>query len=241
MSSDDEYTIPLQDQRVFGAGLTKKRVKFVPADQEERTIPQARDGCSDAADRYLSIVMSAGYTLKGSLGSNNASVTAPSEHLTRNDEPSSARCDVCNLPVARPKTIEDMTDSTTSTGAHELSLAHQVCLEHSHPPSHLDRKRHGAKYLSSYGWEPDSRLGLGTNGKGIRHPIKAIQKFDTVGLQMQAAKPKSKRIRPVVERRKLDAGRIRKQTAEDKVREEKLRHLFYGCEDVSRYLHGASE
>lgn len=41
------------------------------------------------------------------------------------------------------------------------------------------------RYLSSYGWDPDSRLGLGATGReGIREPVRTRPKNDTVGLGM---------------------------------------------------------
>ena len=92
-------------------------------------------------------------------------------------------CDVCNLPISDPQSQSQQEPTSTSTRPHEASLAHQVCLKHSHPPSHLDRTRAGMRYLSTYGWNPDSRLGLGAPGReGIREPLKGRIKHDTAGL-----------------------------------------------------------
>jgi hypothetical protein len=57
--SDDEYEIPLEDQRVFGAGIKRKRVAFVPSTQaafdaaKTGGVPSAGQSVSDI---YLSIV-----------------------------------------------------------------------------------------------------------------------------------------------------------------------------------------
>ena len=54
---DDEYEIPLRDQRVFGASLKRKRVKFVPSSTNGATVQSLPTTPSaSAADQYLSIV-----------------------------------------------------------------------------------------------------------------------------------------------------------------------------------------
>jgi hypothetical protein len=68
--------------------------------------------------------------------------------------------------------------------AHAASLAHQVCLAHSHPPSHLDRTRMGLLHLRARGWDPDARQGLGPEGRGIAYPVKAVAKGDRLGVGM---------------------------------------------------------
>lgn len=128
-----------------------------------------------------------------------------------------------------------MTDASTGDiKPHETSLVHQVCLAHSHPPSHLDRNRAGVKYLSSYGWDPDSRLGLGAKGEGVRVPIKAKVKNDTVGLGVERAISKGQVVAKKVER--LDAKGLRRKELEGKKREKRLQQMFYGADDVEKYL-----
>ena len=119
---------------------------------------------------------------------------------------------------------------------HEASLAHQVCLIPSYPPSHLDRNRKGLAYLSAYGWDPDSRLGLGATGHGIRFPIKTKRKDDKMGIGMVLPKEGDRRKKEKVE--KLDAGKIRKLHEKDKKKGEKLRETFYRNDDMARYLGG---
>ena len=64
-SDDEEYTIPLKDKRVFGAGIKRKRVHFVPATHDgDEAVPtstanrRALLGTREsAAERYLRIVL----------------------------------------------------------------------------------------------------------------------------------------------------------------------------------------
>ena len=138
-------------------------------------------------------------------------------------------CDICYLPLGPADT-----SITQNNRPIEASISHQVCLIHSHPPSHLDRDRHGLKYLSSYGWDPDSQLGLGAAGEGIREPLKAKIKIDTAGLEV---KLRGKVLEKKVE--KLDAGQIRKRAGEERKRVDGLRDIFWSNDEVARYLGGA--
>lgn len=155
----------------------------------------------------------------------------------------------------------DPNPDTTLQRKHDTSLAHQLCLAHSHPPSHLDRTRHGLRYLSAYGWDPDSRLGLGMPGReGIREPIRGRLKVDTVGLGVRAdndedgsghghgpggvkRKEREKRVKESVEgkwrrvgKQKLNAKEIRRGDVEARKRGQKLSEMFYRSEDLGRYL-----
>jgi G-patch domain len=216
-----DYYLPLQDQRVFGAGIKRKRVPFVRAESEPPSASQATAPKPSLGERYLSIVLP----------------QTPEAAETLNDQPDDRQkdetlsgqviCAVCNLPITADT-------STAPAKPHESSLAHQVCLSHSHPPSHLDREHIGFKYLSSYGWEPDSRRGLGASETGIRVPIKSKVKNDTVGLGVKD----SDRVRvqkEVKEKTRLNAKQIRKQEAAGKKREKQLRDAFYG-KDLEAYL-----
>jgi len=210
MADGDEefYTIPLVDQRVFGAGLKRTRVKFVA----ESTATETASTGPSLSEQYLSIV------LKNSPESSSVSSPAP--------EIRESICNLCKLPIANG----DIT-------AHETSVAHQVKVEHQHPPSHIDRTRKGLSYLKAYGWDPDSRAGLGAKGEGILHPIKAKEKRDTVGLGMEFKSSENGKAPPVKKRPvTLDAGRIRKMHDEDKKRHKKLTKIFYGNDDVQKYL-----
>ena len=224
--ADDEYYVPLVNQKAFGAGVKRKRIDFVPASQIDVPLQQDVSKNPSLADRYLSIVLPKDSTYPKSIPSsttalNHETITAPT------------LCAVCKQPIST-------TTDNLALNTHESSIAHQVCLTHSHQPSHLDREHVGLRYLTGYGWDPDSRKGLGARQEGITIPIKAKQKHDTTGLKeiedeediKFRKRPVKKPEEPVV---RLDAGKLRKKQEEERKRAEKLRHMFYGP-DLSQYL-----
>lgn len=224
--ADDEYYVPLVDQQVFGAGVKRKKIAFVPASQTHVSAPQDGSTRRSLADRYLSIVLPKDMS---------SSATTPSRtpEVDERADRESALCAVCKQPMSA-------SEDKVAINAHESSIAHQVCLTHSHPPSHLDRDHVGLRYLKGYGWDPDSRVGLGARQDGVRIPIKAKEKHDTTGLrevedeedmQLKSRSVKTKE-QPV---RLLDAGKVRKQEQAAKKRAERLRAMFYG-NDLSQYL-----
>ncbi len=222
---DKDYFLPLEDQRVFGAGIKRKRIAFVPSSSQEPTISAPPTLSRSIHDRYLAIV------LKKPIKASTSIDESPSTSTEQNAERQQPLCPICQLPFSN--------QATTTTTSHESSIAHQVCLTHSHPPSHLDREHVGLKYLSSYGWDPDARLGLGAKGEGIRAPIKAKRKGDTSGLGVDlkdedGAKVQNKKVKevPIV---RLNAKQVRQQEAEGKRREANLRDAFYG-RDLEEYL-----
>ena len=226
MSSGDEteYVIPLKDQSVFGAGVRRKKITFVPSkggDQHPASAPTAQG----AGDRYLSIV------LNRPNASANTQVNHTQKHSNLQNTITSI-CEICKLPIEN----QDVEAEIAFSKPHETSLAHQICLSHSHPPSHLDRNRQGLRYLSSYGWDPDARLGLGATGNGIRIPIKPKPKNNTMGLglDLTPSSTANKVTKPVG--KKLDAKKTRKDEERAKREGEKLRNMFYEREDVERYL-----
>lgn len=245
MSDDEDYFLPVEDQRVFGAGIRRKRVPFVRSSEHElnttnatTTAPNTGIPGPSIADKYLSIVMP-------------KSTTSDITRTTAEQKP--ATCEVCNLPLYPSSTTTTTTIDDNHNKPHESSLAHQLCLTHSHPPSHLDRTRQGLRYLSSYGWDPDSRVGLGAPGReGIREPIKGRLKADTVGLgadgdsddeeserkiglKRREREKKAEKSRPArVE--KLNAKEVRRGDLEARRRGEKLKEMFYQREDVQKYL-----
>ncbi|KAK6827798.1 G-patch domain-containing protein [Apiospora arundinis] len=206
-----EDEIRLEHKKPFSAGLRRKLIQFVPASTEEISTTEQNRATSTPAnsiqDMYLNIVMPPRDT-----------ASAPP------DNPVSRRiCEVCQLPLDKGATAD-----------HETSIAHQVCLEHSHPPSALDRSRMGLAVLQSQGWDPDARRGLGASQQGVQYPIKAKPKEDTLGIGVQVPKDleKWKKEKP----QKLDAAKVRKKVAEDKKRREKLQQQFYGNPDIEKYL-----
>lgn len=227
-SDDETYTIPIKDQRYFGAGLKRKRVNFVPASSPATPQPGASGDGPSASDLYLSII-GGGKKSEAARGGGSSSGTSRAPSAPEADAATAAvsapaspaaaaaTCEVCKLPLA---------------DGHESSLAHQVCLKHSHPPSAIERGRKGLSFLKAHGWDPDSRKGLGKGGEGILHPIKLKEKKDTVGLGMYV--PKGSAPPPKVE--KLSAKQVRKNEEQGKKRKEQLQRLFYSNDDVLRYL-----
>lgn len=222
---DDEDSTPYEVQRLFGAGIKRKRVAFVPAGTLSTAAPEETNPPTFTGDQYLSLVLKNGSPSK-SPSQTDTEVSDGLESTSLEQRGSKGIiCEICNLP------FQDSDNATTTS--HEASIAHQVCLKHSYPPSHLDRERQGLKYLSSYGWDPDSRLGLGASGEGIRVPIKAKAKNNTVGLGVDLKEPKDM---PQEKVEKLDAKRVRKRELEDRRKMEKLQQIFYGNDEVEKYL-----
>ncbi|KAI5307161.1 Actin- protein 6 [Ascosphaera pollenicola] len=142
-------------------------------------------------------------------------------------------CEVCNRPI--PDT------SVSSIRKHEASFVHQVSLPHSHPPSSIDRTRRGYKYLQSFGWDPDSRQGLGSAGQGIREPLKARAKNDTVGLGIDVKRLKKEGKVVKKKEKRLNAKEVRQMEKSDKKKSERLRRMFYANDEVEKHLgnHGS--
>ncbi|KAL1977387.1 hypothetical protein VTN31DRAFT_246 [Thermomyces dupontii] len=279
---DDEYFVPSADQRVFGAGIKRKRVAFVrPSSDATLTTTatssneseEASSPGSRVADQYLAIVMGKkkkkdegadhpqdGTVTPASTEPNKAAESSPDSKSSTGE--GIRICEVCKVPLPSEEestsaTEEEDDDSTSSTGKsrgrarratpHEASLVHQICLEHVHPPSHLDRTRHGMRYLTSYGWDPDSRRGLGASGEGILYPIKAKPKHDTIGLGVDPEEIAAMEVRRkqreeerAKQRQKLNAKQARQSYAADRKKAERLRELFYRNDDIEKYLGGGS-
>ncbi|KAG8527479.1 uncharacterized protein KY384_007631 [Bacidia gigantensis] len=210
-----------EERSIYGASLKRKRIDFVPA-TSTTNVEEAQKPFRNLGDQYLSIVLKeGGSSTVARSGRFETSNTKRSLKLR-----SATVCDICNQP------IEASEDSKAAPlECHDLSLAHQVCLQHSYPPSHLDRNRQGLKYLSSYGWDPDRRVGLGAAGEGIRAPVKVKVKKDTVGLGMKV--PEGKQVIAPVS---LDAGKVRKREELERRRGKRLQEMFYRNDDVEKYL-----
>ncbi|KAI7270657.1 hypothetical protein KC345_g7379 [Hortaea werneckii] len=244
-AEEDEYEIPLRDQRYFGAGIKRKRIQFVPSSsthdwQQSTSLPTTPVSSSSAADKYLSIVLKNNTTKKALERPTSAPPTQdesgprpPSPCAKTNDNASVTTtttleptpCPTCHRPIPSGQEL-----------AHQSSLTHQIALTHSHPPSHLDRKRKGLAVLESQGWDPDSRVGLGASGNtGRLYPVQAREKKNRVGLggriDVEGAVGKGKG-----KAEKLDAGRVRERDQQGRKKAEGLRNAFYRSEEVERYL-----
>lgn len=224
-TDEDEDDIPLHHKKPFGAGLKRKKVEFVRAVEDDKGIAAGPKPASriQVGDLYASIVLNDG-RLKSASAPATTSAT-PDRATSPAAEPKT--CAICALPI------------TTSVKEHEASLAHQVNMPHSHPPSALDRSRMGLKALESYGWDPDARVGLGREGEGARFPIKTKAKDDNLGIGATVPdKPKVAREPPP---RKLTAKETQAVAANEKKRAERLQAEMYGRVDIDRYLHGPME
>ncbi|KAI6091414.1 hypothetical protein F4821DRAFT_255233 [Hypoxylon rubiginosum] len=216
--SDPEYDIPLQDKRPFGSGLKRKRIAFVPASDgnlettEEKAPAKPSQSISDL---YLSIVM-------------------PKEKEAEEAKAGTTPlvCEICQLPL--DQVTEPEGKPRSGARPHEASIAHQVCMAHSHPPSALDRSRMGLNILQTQGWDPDSRKGLGAEQQGMQYPIKVKPKNDTLGIGVKV--PKNLPVKKEEKVKTYDAKKVRKMVEEDKKRHERLRRQFYGNSDVEKYL-----
>ncbi|KAK3670201.1 hypothetical protein LTR78_009957 [Recurvomyces mirabilis] len=220
-TSDDEYEIPLRDQRYFGAGIKRKRILFVASTSDEAILTPTRPATTTtttAADRYLAIVLKTPKV--DALTADHAVGGEVAGDQLKTDDPT---CNICH----RPMTAEDTTQS------HSTSIAHQICLQHSHPPSHVDRTRKGLAVLENQGWDPDSRLGLGAAGEGRLYPVRATENPNKAGLGARFAKPK-----PIEKPIRLDAGKTRLMEQEGKKTAERLRNAFQRSEEVEKYLSG---
>jgi hypothetical protein len=232
--SDEMYS-PQEETRIAsGAGIKRRRIEFVRAnvETESNDTQVLSHPIISAGDRYLSIVLKSGGSTK-ELETTDTKIPGVSSesHTKQVPVPKAVLCDICKLPRSVP---DD--DTATSAIPHEASIAHLVCTKHSYPPSHLDRNRQGLKYLSSYGWDPDSRLGLGAAGEGIRAPIKAKAKNDTVGLGVKLKDFKHLQQKKV---ESLNAKQAKRKDSEDRKRRERLQEIFYRNSDVEKYLGGA--
>lgn len=233
MDEEAEPLVPLQDQRVFGAGVKRKRVTFVPAEaiSTQNATKSTNHSASAVGDRYLSLVLEDRRTTTESRVDKNVDPKSTASTIIEKSNAENVLCEICDLP------IESGSDgSFVGVKPHESSLVHQLCLPHSRPPSHLDRNRHGLKYLSSYGWDPDSGLGLGATGAGIRVPIKGKLKNDTIGLGMELEGKKGTKVSQEKQVKKQDAKSVRKRVHDDTIRRKRLQEMFYYNEDVERYL-----
>jgi hypothetical protein len=99
----------------------------------------------------------------------------------------------------------------------------------------------GLKYMSKHGFDVDARVGLGAEGQGMLFPLVPKEKKDKFGLgidKKQHVKKKALGGASIAEVRegKLDAGKIRKLAQVDKSKHEKLQKMFYGNDEVEKYL-----
>ncbi|KAJ2903581.1 hypothetical protein MKZ38_009634 [Zalerion maritima] len=219
--------IPLHKLQPFSAGLHRRKVNFVPAsDSVLKTTTASNDSTSttsrSAADSYLNIVL--------------PKEAQPDPGGATEQQASPRVCETCKLPIIFQGGGEPARSDSAARKAHEAGIVHQFCVTHSHPPSALDRSRMGLAVLSSHGWDPDSRRGLGAEGQGIINPIKPSPKSDKLGIGMKETLPAAAK----VEKKKkiLSAKEARRHAENEKRRHQALMNQFHGNPDVTKYLGG---
>lgn len=206
-------------QKPFGAGLKRKRVKFVPASASDETSETAtpivgKKTGTEVSSLYLSLI---------GLGSPRGSANGSTGASTPEEAPEV--CPECALPVL---------DADT----HITSTAHQSSLPHSHPPHPYDRSSLGLKVLTESGWDPDARVGLGRTGEGIRYPLKPVPKDDKLGV---GVKPRKGEVSVKVVKKKVGVKEARKTEKEKRARRMKLMGELGGGLDVEGILNAKME
>lgn len=221
---DEIKDVPLHHMKPFGSGLRRNEIKFVPASNEDSTVTEkasSKSSGQNVRDFYLNMVLK-----------RPTADQATSKEIEETPEV----CEICKMPLTSTTITDGKPDSSSSkAGRHEASIAHQVCLTHSHPPSALDRNRMGLSVLEAAGWDPDSRIGLGAAGQGVQYPIKVKPKEDRLGVGVVV--PKDFQVKKQRERPKmLDAKKVRKMAADDRKRTDKLQQQIFGKVDLEKYL-----
>lgn len=96
--------------------------------------------------------------------------------------------------------------------------------------------------MQSYGWDVDARVGLGAHGEGMLFPLVPKEKRDKLGLGVD--RKAEERRRGLMKGRgvarqgeiSLDAGKIQKLAKVEKRKHDKLQRMFYGNDEVEKYL-----
>ncbi|KAH8731152.1 hypothetical protein GQ44DRAFT_722794 [Phaeosphaeriaceae sp. PMI808] len=207
----DISTVPFIQQPAYGRGLWKNPIQFVSAtpDAPTKTTTSSALG-KTMAEKYLAIMFP-----------NGEPQPRPEAYPL---------CGICCQPV---KELDPR--------MHFLSPAHQAALPRAPTPSAIDRTRMGLKSMTKHGYDVDARVGLGASGQGMLFPIVPKEKKDKLGLgadKKDYAKKKALGDASAVDVKegKLDAGKVRKLAKIDKRKHEKLQKLFYGNDEVEKYL-----
>lgn len=223
---DDADDVPLHHLKPFGSGLRRKEIKFVPAASEDSAAARHTNdiaGGQSVSDFYLNTVLK------------KPDAATPRRIGDGAEDVAVEVCEVCKLP--RPSTAAAAAAGAepSKPSRHDASIAHQVCLTHSHPPSALDRRRVGLSILEAAGWDPDARTGLGAAAQGLQFPVKAKPKDDRLGVGVVF--PKDGGMKRVKERPKLlDAKKVRKLEVERRNKTDRLQRQLFGRVDLDKYL-----
>jgi hypothetical protein len=219
-AEDDEYdedpryddadvsTIPFVQHPAYGRGLWKNPIQFVSA-APDAPITKSGNGNS-MAEKYLAIMFP-----------NGQPQPKPEAYPA---------CGICGEPVKEQ-----------DQRMHFLSPAHQAALPRAPIPSAIDRTRMGLKYMSKHGYDVDARVGLGASGQGMLFPLVPKEKRDKLGLGIDKKEHEKKRAlggasAADVKEGRLDAGKIRKLAKVERKKHDKLQKMFYGNDEVEKYL-----
>jgi hypothetical protein len=207
----DISTLPFTSHPAYGRGLWKRPVAFVPAASSTPPAPSKPIDGQSIAQKYLAIMFP-----------NGQPIPEPDAYPL---------CGICGEPVKE-----------ANHRIHFLSAAHQAALPRAPVPSAIDRTRMGLKYMQNYGWDVDARVGLGANGEGMLFPLVPKEKRDKLGLGVD--KKAEERRKGLISGRavpkpgeiRLDAGKIQKLAKVEKRKHHKLQRMFYGNDEVEKYL-----
>jgi hypothetical protein len=205
----DISTAPFVEHTAYGRGLWKHPINFVAATPDVPIPARNSVNGRTMAEKYLAIMFP-----------NGQSTPKPEAYPL---------CGICSEPVKE-----------SDHRMHYLSPAHQAALPRAPIPSSIDRTRMGLKYLEMYGFDVDARVGLGASGQGMLFPIVPKEKRDKLGLGVNKKLEKTKTGGNVggvgVTKGGLDAGRVRKLAQMEKKKHENLQRMFYGNDEVEKYL-----
>lgn len=205
----DVTTIPFAQQPAYGRGLWKNPIQFVSAALDNPIIAAPSKG-NTLAEKYMAIMFPNGQP-----------------------QPKADAYPVCGI-CGEPVKEQDQR-------IHFLSPAHQAALPRAPIPSAIDRTRMGLKYMSKHGYDVDARIGLGASGQGMLFPLVPKEKRDKFGLGIDKKQHEKKRAlggasAADVKEGRLDAGKVRKLAKVEKRKHDKLQRMFYGNDEVEKYL-----
>ncbi|EPE02529.1 g-patch domain containing protein [Ophiostoma piceae UAMH 11346] len=220
LNEDGASDVPLHRLPGFGTGLHRQRVTFVKAGEApvDKPATPATSGGGSVSDVYLSIVM-------------GGSIKTAKEEGTK---AASAVCEICRLPTTPSASSSS---SSSAPNHHDACLVHQVALEHSKPPSSLDRGRFGLAIMSAQGWDPDSGRGLGRDQQGMPYPIEAKKRLERQALGDKRKDDKTKNgAKKTLDTRPRTKKDIKRMEEEKRRRHNRLHEQIMGNSDLDKYL-----
>ncbi|CAK7232914.1 hypothetical protein SBRCBS47491_008431 [Sporothrix bragantina] len=232
LNEDGASDTPLHRLPGFGTGLHRQRVAFVKAGEAPASKSSPSSGSlsgGNVSDLYLSIVMGQSTT--------TTTTTASAATATKTSADETTACEVCRLPLT--------SSALAAAHHHETCLVHQVSLDHSKPPSALNRSRFGLAIMSAQGWDPDSGRGLGVDQQGMPYPIEARLRPERQALGNPPSSSQSSRSRPTgtaasdpapARNRKYTRKQLRAMEEDRRRRHDRLREQIMGSRDLDKYL-----